>query len=545
MPVDEGQRAAATTENANLLVIAPPGCGKTELLAMRADALIPRLQAHQKVLALTFTNRSKANLSNRLRTVLGEARYRRYVSVRNFHGHAAEIVLSHGRTIGLDPDRLAMPTTKTFGKAIAALSDDKDDRDEAAQLLADIKRGARHDPEVLDLIRRSGNRLAELVELARSAGDQLHYDDLLRHAQCLLRVDEVARLYQQHYGAVLVDEFQDLSLQQLDIALRTANTTRTFAGDPLQGIFSWAGAAPREVELQLRDLADEPIHLNVSYRSSPAVLAMVNRIAQPMGAVALRAYDPPAWPDGGAAAAFTFSAPEIEAQRVANFAARVLAVAPELSIGIVSRASWRRKEIDTQLAVLDVPRRHWDLDIEDPAIYERIRVTVEASRRGATVDDAREAAIAATSPDDVDTLEQLNDAFDQLEAVGAPTARKALAQFRPAADDAAVGPGVHLLNAHTGKGQQFDWVVVVGLEEGHLPDKRCVEDPAKLTEEQRALLVMLSRARHGVIATRVARQNGWYGPYAVQQSRWWDDLAAAATMTSAQLSAHLQRMYPK
>jgi DNA helicase-2/ATP-dependent DNA helicase PcrA len=543
VPVDERQHTAATSKNANLLVIAPPGCGKTELLAMRADTLIPRLQAHQKILALTFTNRSKANLSNRLRTLLGEARYRRYVSVRNFHGHAAEIVLSHGRTIGLEPDRLAMPTTKTFGKAIAALSDDKADRDEAAEVLADVKRGARHDSEVLDLIRRSGNGLAELVELARSAANELHYDDLLRHAQCLLRVDEVARLYQQHYGAILVDEFQDLSLQQLDIALRTVDASRTFAGDPLQGIFSWAGAAPVEVELQLRELAGDPIHLTVSYRSSPAVLAMVNRIAQPMGAVALRAYDPPAWPDGGASAAIVFSAPEVEAQRIANFSARILAVAPEFSIGIVSRASWRRKEIDSQLAALDVPRRHWDLAIEDPAIYERVRLAVEAARRGATVGDARDVAIATMSADDVDTLEQLNDAFDQLGAVGATTARKSLAQFRPAADDATVGPGVHLLNAHTGKGQQFDWVVVVGLEEGHLPDKRSVKDSATLTEEQRALLVMLSRARHGVIATRVARQNGWYGPYAVQRSRWWDELAAAATMTSAQLSAHLQRMY--
>ncbi len=39
--MDTHQRAAASA-SANLLAAASPGCGKTELLAMRADALIPR-----------------------------------------------------------------------------------------------------------------------------------------------------------------------------------------------------------------------------------------------------------------------------------------------------------------------------------------------------------------------------------------------------------------------------------------------------------------------------------------------------------------------
>lgn len=29
--------------------------------------------------------------------------------------------------------------------------------------------------------------------------------------------------------------------------------------------------------------------------------------------------------------------------------------------------------------------------------------------------------------------------------------------------------GVHLLSGHAGKGQQFDWVVVIGLEDGNVP----------------------------------------------------------------------------
>ena len=64
--------------------------------------------------------------------------------------------------------------------------------------------------------------------------------------------------------------------------------------------------------------------------------------------------------------------------------------------------------------------------------------------------------------------------------------------------------GVHLLTGHAGKGQQFDWMVVVGLEEGYLPSyqaRQAGDNSAMMDEEARTLAVMLSRARHGVLVT--------------------------------------------
>src|SRR6266545_1783886 len=262
---------AAISTRRNLLVVAPPGCGKTELLAMRAAALVPRLLPNQRILALTFTNRARDNLGERLRRILGIQRFRRYVRVHNFHGHAAELVLAHGRTLGMKLDDLRLPRSTTLRKALNQFSSDSGSRDAAAALLGKIKREPLSDEEVLERLDVAGDLLAKRVEVERVAANQLHYEDLLRYAQRLLRVDEIVNLYQQHYGAVLVDEFQDLSLQQLDIATRSCSTSRTFAGDPLQGIYSWAGAAPKEVEPVLRAACGEPVQLVVSYRSSPAV----------------------------------------------------------------------------------------------------------------------------------------------------------------------------------------------------------------------------------------------------------------------------------
>jgi DNA helicase-2/ATP-dependent DNA helicase PcrA len=100
--------------------------------------------------------------------------------------------------------------------------------------------------------------------------------------------------------------------------------------------------------------------------------------------------------------------------------------------------------------------------------------------------------------------------------------------------DQAVTPGVHLLNAHTGKGQQFDWVFVPGLEEGHVPDFRSVS-VEEVHEEQRVLLVMLSRAKTGIAVTRAGELISKKGnPYSRDASRWWPALVAAATMTPEQ-----------
>jgi DNA helicase-2/ATP-dependent DNA helicase PcrA len=222
---DEVQLAAATSEVAQVLVIAPPGCGKTELLAMRAEALIPRLLPNQRILALTFSNRARDNLAERMRGHLGAQRYRRYVRVRNFHGHASEIIAAHCRTVGLGPE-IVLPTKQLLERALRAVTSNEDQIAAAKNALSAAKRQPHDDNEVAAALAISGSGLAVMIEQARAQTTQLHYDDLLRHAQRLLRIEPVARLYQKHYGAILVDEFQDLSPQQLDIALLSCLANR-------------------------------------------------------------------------------------------------------------------------------------------------------------------------------------------------------------------------------------------------------------------------------------------------------------------------------
>lgn len=529
--LSQEQLNAATSDKEHLLIIAPPGCGKTEVLAHRAVHQISSLQLNQRILALTFTKRARANLEERLRAVLGQTRARRKIEVLNFHGFASQVVLAHGRTIGLSMDDLKMPKTSTMRKAMQAAGGRSPAMYDAEQLLREVKREPLSDAEVLNSIEQrtetEATLLASKVEQLRQEANQLHYEDLLRHAQRLLHIPAVARLYQAHFGAVLVDEFQDLSLQQLDLACLSCDERRTFAGDPLQGIYSWAGAAPTKIEAKVSSMCGDPIRLRESYRSSPMVLKMVNSISKQVdpGSSLVSAL-PDEWLGGGCSAALVVQDQEAEAELVVRLATSIYGALPGASIGIIVRSGWRRKFIDAAFADLtDIPVRRWDLAIDDPEIIALIRSTVATLPRGATVAEARAAALDSLDPADIDTRELIVDAFETLEQSEAATARAAVRSIKTADSTRTVGPGVHLLNAHTGKGQQFDWTFVVGLEEGHLPDKRNAHGDA-LKEEQRILLVMLSRARHGLITTRVCMNKDWHGQHSATESRWWSLIEA-------------------
>lgn len=523
-PLSEEQLLATESQESHILLIAPPGCGKTEVMARRAAGQISLLEENQRVLALTLTKRARSNLDERLRSVLGHTQTRRKISVRNIHGFATEVVLAHGRTLGLDMETLKLPRNSTLRRATEAEGGGAD-KYEAEEVLGEVKRSPLSDEGVLAALQaRSGEpgvALAERVEQARQHHNQLHYEDILRHAQRLLQIPAIARLYQAHFGAVLVDEFQDLSMQQLDLAMLSCSSRRTFAGDPLQGVFSWAGANPSLVEAEIRKSCGEPIRLRESYRSSPKVLAMVNAVSKQLDpASELKSAVPDEWTAGGCAAALVLSDRSSEAEILSSLVEKILDSAPHASVGIIVRAKWRREDIDLVFGkAANFPVRRWDLALDEPDIVDRIKSTIARLPAGTTVADARIAAIDDVDPSDIETLALVDEAFDTLEQHGANTAREALRSIRSSDPKQAVGPGVHLLNAHTGKGQQFDWVFVVGLEEGHLPAKRSKEGES-LLEEHRTLLVMLSRARHGLIVTRVQTASGPFGEYEAKRSRF-------------------------
>lgn len=547
-------RDAVESRLANLLVIAPPGCGKTELLAQRARHLAVALEPQQRILALTFSNKAKANLANRLRGSVGVDLVRRHVTVRNFHGFATELIRSHGGTLGIDTD-FQNPNRRTFENAVRPHLEGLSENGAAAlksQIETELRTAKQHpyrDAQVVAWLEQNAGAEAVAIEQERQTAGLLHYDDLLRHAQRLLRVPEIARLYQAHFAAVLVDEFQDLSPQQLDLALRSSVQSRTFVGDPLQGIYSWAGAQPARVEKQLRRLCGQPSGLGVSYRSSPNVLAVLNAVAVDLGGHALAAKDDNAWFEGGITSGFVASSGADEATSIVRMCRGILKSRPEATIGVISRMGWRRTHVDAAFTEADdVPHLRWDLATDDPHIVDLLRSAADRIGSGTASDIDRDSLraelLAAVDAADVDTDADVEDALDLLGewAAHVGSLRGALELLTEPNTDKPIAPGVHLLNAHIGKGQQFDWVLIPGFEQGHLPSF-LAKSPAERLEEKRILLVILSRARHGVVISRsktlISKRGIEYSP---DPSAWTTLVRGAFSATSSELRDHIARL---
>lgn len=527
----EQERLAALPAT-NILVIAPAGCGKTEALAQRARSLVARgeAKAPRKVLAVTFSNKARDNLAVRMRKWIGPLWHRR-VEVVNLHKLAARIVRAHGRVLGIPTD-FKVREDRWYRESLKQLGVGFQDAEGLERALRQAKAGSVDDSEVMRRLEGGHGQAAALEKRLREAG-LVDYDDLLRNAARLLSVSAVARLYRAHFPVTLADEVQDLSLTQFAIVQAVGGSAVTYAGDIAQGIYGFAGAAATEVFSLIKSLDPEIIEFKLSYRSAPAVLGAVNVIAERMGATVLECAEPEKWGDGGRVEYLESEDTEEEAVTVARRVQALLADDGGVAIGIIARVGKRLEHIRDALTELGVDYEDWTVATHSPVVAGLLKKHFRALSGSKASDEENLAALkarclAAIDTSDVDTAREITEACATMgEAIAdGVSLRNAVGACRvvPLRSDSLTA-GVHVLSGHRGKGQEFDWVFVIGLEDGHIPDFRNTDDP----EEERLLHVMLSRAKYGLVLTRsrhVWSKRGWW---ARAPSRWLAPLLEVAT----------------
>lgn len=493
----------------DLRVVAPAGCGKTEALALRIQGILERgmVVAPRRILVTTFSNRARDNIKERLSSYLTNAQLRDRVSVSNFHGLSARIFRAHAAVIGMDPE-MALPDSDWIDEQTKARKLYYDDAARVKAILQKAKQQAIDDAEVERQVAASRNNDAIEIERLRRDENRLTYDDLPRVAELILQHDEVAELYRQHFGAVVVDEFQDLTPQQLHIVTRIGYKRTTYAGDLAQGIYGFAGARPIEVDQAISLECSAEITFNESHRSSPAVLAAVNALAPLTGGQVLTAAAPNSWPSGGLAGLVRFANVDDEADWALAFARSVLTRAPSQRIGVIARTANRRRFVDAALEASELPVFRWDdgvMDTDTAKLMKNLlsRLDTKALEQASNPLEYLREVAGLASVQDPSTREALTsatswclDLITQGESVA--TIRKRI----KVGDESTLltAAGVHLLTGHVGKGQQFDWVWIVGAEQGTMPFFKA-ESREEKAEEARVMAVMMSRARHGVIVT--------------------------------------------
>lgn len=542
-PDDVAIESFAGLPPVDVLLTAAAGCGKTEALAQRTARLVRdgHVAPQQRILGVTFSKKARDNLRSRIRRQMS-LRELGLVDVRNFHGLAWRLIAAHGNVIGLDSAALSQPTKRQHAARQEAAGITWRNRDVVAAALRVAKSRRQTNEGVLAELEAAGDPIALAYERALQASGEIDFDDLLRLACRILQNEEVARGYQQHYAAVLVDEVQDLSVTQLEMVQQLGGNRISYAGDAGQGIYAFAGAEPETVFADINSRVVETLELTRSFRSSPAVLAAVNTLTALHGQTPLRCADPSAWGDDAVCLTGRFPTLAQEAARITEHAAGFLTSGA--TVGVIARTGPRLAALRVALDAAGLAYTDWSAPLSDANVLASLRREAPAAAAQARDEGGDEVTalehrcrdlLPEADLDERDAVTEACAALRDLMGEHQIELGAALSRCRSARPtDAPVPEGLHLLNAHTGKGQEFDHVVVAGLEEGILPFYRSLSDPGAVAEELRTLTVMVSRARTSLLVTCTADVPNSSGRSWIREpSRWLPSLEASAAQREA------------
>jgi len=341
---DESQQQVINAKQGFHLVLAPPGCGKTHILAERIckarEAGIP----FSDMLCLTFTNRAARGMTDRIIQRFGESISNDELFVGNVHRFCARFlfessILTEGTSIIDDDDAISIIADyanqdeeqvkqnpgirKNYSNTIflSHLIFQINHQHErslrmhpecinaeditAMQALCKIHR-KQFTPEAMNDIychadfyrddlnlisdlglRANASRLLERMQLANNYETYKMQNMLVDFEDLLLLTYEALRnadTQAKRYSWIQVDEVQDLNaLQMAIIDLLTdqdATPTVMYLGDAQQAIFSFMGAKLDILDTLRKRCQGNIHHLTTNHRSPSYLLDIYNQYAQ-------------------------------------------------------------------------------------------------------------------------------------------------------------------------------------------------------------------------------------------------------------------------
>ena len=262
---DPDQEAILASDGRHIIVIAPPGTGKTALAARIAGRHAGELSLHERVLLLTFSNQARGQLEREVRrAVSGPERLR--IEVSNYHSFFWQAVGAYRRALGL-PEELRMTTWRRRQSILRGADARAVDLLERQRHLLEAFAEQAH-PEVsipTGLEEARVRRLLDAVSSEHLRGN-LVFDDLGALFWTLISsFPTVRQAFRSRYPVLIADEHQDASLLQDALVGELGGRHRIVLADPMQLIHGWRGADERRLQAH-RDVCDREFALLTPHR---------------------------------------------------------------------------------------------------------------------------------------------------------------------------------------------------------------------------------------------------------------------------------------
>ena len=403
LKLNEAQRRAITHGEGPLLVIAGAGTGKTRVITERIRHLLQSDEtlSGKNILGLTFTKKAAGEMKTRVVNVAGERG--KDVNLATFHSFCEALLkeVEPGRTALEQVDhwillrrnlgRLKLEKYRRLAEPGQFLSDfiaffsrcqdelvSSEDYQRYAEGLAEQLQAERN---VLDedSYKERAENVALQQEIARAykASEELlrekkavALNGLIAEAVTLLRKDAALReRLQQRYKHILVDEFQDTNIAQLELLHTLSVEPRNIVvvGDNDQAIYRFRGASFGSFKLFLerfagwkagQDSTRFRVTLTENYRSTPNILRVATQvIAQnEVSADFPKKMLSPARPEGERIRIVELSSPEDEARWVTSELQRLHGTGhPWRDFAVLYRQHAHRDQLAEELSRRKIP----------------------------------------------------------------------------------------------------------------------------------------------------------------------------------------------
>lgn len=550
--LNKQQKEAVSYIKGPSIVLAGAGSGKTRVLIHKVLNLIKNHDvAPFQIVMITFTNKAAREMKERILRATDMQVSLGYAGT--FHSFCAFILRRDSEHIGI-PDSFTIydadDSQQLLRSILKKIGESKYSPNYFSNRISDAKNQLIPPEKYLEFF--SFHKAAAVADVYYNYQKELRknkafdFDDLIMKTVELFReVPEVLEKYQNKYVHLLVDEFQDTNFAQylLTKLLAAKNKNITVVGDFSQSIYSWRGADIRNLEKFSLDFPDaKVIELEENYRSTQTILDFAYEVISENQSHPILKLFTKNLP-GEEIVYYEAENEEEEAVYVANKIQQLLNETKHEDICVLYRTNAQSRAIEEVFLHYGIPytliggtRFYERKEIKDILSYLRLFIhpddTVAVDRikklgkgrweKFRTL--YRESHEIYKEIPTIDLMEKIfNDVgylelydpeipedYSRLEnikelkavAVNFPNLVEFLEQVALVESEyfetekkKDKNAGIRLMTLHQAKGLEFDYVFIVGVEEGVLPHSRSIDDVNQLEEERRLFYVGITRAR--------------------------------------------------
>lgn len=291
----ESQKMAIEWNDGPVIVLAGPGSGKTAVLTERIKRILLNSQDQSfRVLALTFTNKAAAEMSERILDGNQENDHRLFIGT--FHSFCSEVLRNHGTYVGINSNFEIYSSDDDINDIISDLQSKYNE--ENGDTIPDninvgkaIKYFEKHlciSDGDLDVVMPKTAYAREYKWFYHKyieymlANNVLDFDMLILMTFRLFKENPgIAKIYARTYKYINIDEFQDTNYGQymlIKCMCGTKNNNLFIVADDDQVIYGWNGASHKRITEFREDYNAELIQLNQNFRCPKEVILAANRL---------------------------------------------------------------------------------------------------------------------------------------------------------------------------------------------------------------------------------------------------------------------------